>query len=101
MEVFSDLEDFWDDLPVIRLKYNALENFQEVFQTTSTSRKSSIKIDLSNLPLIFSVFKSFERFLIYRFFRSGFDMQVFQIWKTFWDNLHVSRLKYNALDDFL
>ncbi|KAL0667803.1 hypothetical protein Bca4012_030507 [Brassica carinata] len=32
---FSDLEDFWDDLPVSRLKYNALEEFQEVFQTTS------------------------------------------------------------------
>ncbi|KAG5376111.1 hypothetical protein IGI04_040707 [Brassica rapa subsp. trilocularis] len=26
--------------------------------------------------------KSFERFWICRFFRSGFDMQVFQIWKT-------------------
>ncbi|KAF3517724.1 hypothetical protein DY000_02060347 [Brassica cretica] len=36
---FSDLEDFWDDLPVSRLKYNALDDFQEVFQTTS--RKSS------------------------------------------------------------
>ncbi|KAF2572554.1 hypothetical protein F2Q70_00001804 [Brassica cretica] len=36
---FSDLEDFWDDLPVSRRKYNALDNFQEVFQTTS--RKSS------------------------------------------------------------
>ncbi|KAF3558224.1 hypothetical protein F2Q69_00012673 [Brassica cretica] len=26
---FSDLEDFWDDLPVNRLKYNALEDFQD------------------------------------------------------------------------
>ncbi|KAF2595564.1 hypothetical protein F2Q68_00009092 [Brassica cretica] len=26
---FSDLEDFWDDLPVSRLKYNALEDFQD------------------------------------------------------------------------
>ena len=42
----------------------------------------SINIDLSNLPLIFSIFKSFERFWICRFFRSGFNMQVFQIWKT-------------------
>ncbi|WZZ62564.1 hypothetical protein YC2023_062671 [Brassica napus] len=37
------LEDVWDDLPVSRLKYNALddfqEDFQEVFQTTS--RRSS------------------------------------------------------------
>ncbi|KAF2601737.1 hypothetical protein F2Q70_00027708 [Brassica cretica] len=32
---FSDLEDFWDDLPVSRLKYNTLDDFQEVFQTTS------------------------------------------------------------------
>uniref|UniRef100_A0A0D3E6G8 Uncharacterized protein n=1 Tax=Brassica oleracea var. oleracea TaxID=109376 RepID=A0A0D3E6G8_BRAOL len=24
---FSDLEDFWDDLHVSRLKYNALEDF--------------------------------------------------------------------------
>ncbi|CAG7870087.1 unnamed protein product [Brassica rapa] len=34
---FSDLEDFWDDLSVSRLKYNALDDFQKVFQTTSTS----------------------------------------------------------------
>ncbi|CAG7885892.1 unnamed protein product [Brassica rapa] len=34
---FKDLEDFWDDLPVSRLKYNALDDFQEVFQTTSIS----------------------------------------------------------------
>ncbi|KAG5393345.1 hypothetical protein IGI04_023308 [Brassica rapa subsp. trilocularis] len=26
---FSDLEDLWDDLPVSRLKYNALDDFQE------------------------------------------------------------------------
>ncbi|KAG5384431.1 hypothetical protein IGI04_035901, partial [Brassica rapa subsp. trilocularis] len=37
-KVFSDLEDFWDDLHVSRLKYNALDDFQEVFQ--KTSRKS-------------------------------------------------------------
>ena len=42
----------------------------------------SVKVDLSNLSLIFSVFKPFERFWICRFFRSGFNMQVFQIWKT-------------------
>nr|VDD55119.1 unnamed protein product [Brassica oleracea] len=34
---FSDLEDVWDDLPVSRLKYNALDDFQEVFQTTFKS----------------------------------------------------------------
>ncbi|KAF3530359.1 hypothetical protein DY000_02041125 [Brassica cretica] len=27
---FSDLENFWDDLLVSRLKYNALDDFQEV-----------------------------------------------------------------------
>ena len=66
----------------------------------------SIKVDLS---LIFSVFKSFERFLICRFFRSGFDTHVFQIWRSGFD-IHVFRyradfgrlmgrlLKYNALE---
>ncbi|KAG5415274.1 hypothetical protein IGI04_002841, partial [Brassica rapa subsp. trilocularis] len=39
---FSDLEDFWDDLLVSRLKYNALDDFQEVFQTTSTSVSSGL-----------------------------------------------------------
>ncbi|KAF2573354.1 hypothetical protein F2Q70_00004873 [Brassica cretica] len=39
---FKDLEDFWDDLPVSRLKYNAQDDFQEVFQTTS--RKSSDEV---------------------------------------------------------
>ncbi|KAF2558380.1 hypothetical protein F2Q68_00017935 [Brassica cretica] len=51
-----DLEDFWDDLPVSRLKYNALDDFQEVFQTTS--RKSSRR-----LPEVFQTTsrKSFRR----------------------------------------
>ncbi|KAF2545234.1 hypothetical protein F2Q70_00022037 [Brassica cretica] len=26
---FSDLKDFWEDLPVSRLKYNAVEDFQD------------------------------------------------------------------------
>ncbi|CAG7894390.1 unnamed protein product [Brassica rapa] len=38
---FKDLEDFWDDLSISHLKYNALDDFQEVFQTTSISVKSS------------------------------------------------------------
>ncbi|KAF2567850.1 hypothetical protein F2Q68_00023921 [Brassica cretica] len=37
---FSDLEDVWDDVPVSRLKYNALDDFQEV----TTSRKSSRRL---------------------------------------------------------
>nr|VDD25440.1 unnamed protein product [Brassica oleracea] len=49
---FSDLEVFWDDLHVSRLKYNALDDFQEVFQMTSisvvwTSWKSSDEVSLS------------------------------------------------------
>ncbi|KAG5376107.1 hypothetical protein IGI04_040703, partial [Brassica rapa subsp. trilocularis] len=39
---FSDLEDFWDDLPVSCPKYNALDDFQEVFQITSTSVSSGL-----------------------------------------------------------
>nr|VDC99846.1 unnamed protein product [Brassica oleracea] len=43
---FKDVEDFWDDLPVSRLKYNALgslpDDFHEVFQTTS--KKSSYEV---------------------------------------------------------
>ncbi|KAG5393358.1 hypothetical protein IGI04_023321, partial [Brassica rapa subsp. trilocularis] len=46
------------------------------------SSSTHLKVDLSNLPLIFSSFKPFERFWICRFFRSGFDMQAFHIWKT-------------------
>ncbi|KAF2535265.1 hypothetical protein F2Q68_00021686 [Brassica cretica] len=80
---FSDLEDFWDDLPVSRLKYNALDDFQEVFQTTS--RKSS---GLLGSLLTKSAFHNrSERFGVS-------DLE------DFWDDLHVSRLKYNALDDF-
>ncbi|KAF3497124.1 hypothetical protein DY000_02055072 [Brassica cretica] len=45
---FSDLEDFWDDLLVSRLKYNAVDDFQEVFQTTS--RKSPRRLPGSLLP---------------------------------------------------
>ncbi|KAF3577713.1 hypothetical protein DY000_02029811 [Brassica cretica] len=73
---FSDLEDFWDDLPVSRLKYNALDDFQEVFQTTSRLPGSLLtKSPFHNRS---------ERF----------DLE------DFWDDLPVSRLKYNALDDF-
>ncbi|KAL0793066.1 hypothetical protein Bca101_064443 [Brassica carinata] len=39
---FSDFKDFWDDLPVSRLKYNTPDDFKEVFQTTS--RKSSRRL---------------------------------------------------------
>ncbi|KAF2589535.1 hypothetical protein F2Q70_00040660 [Brassica cretica] len=81
-EGFSDLEDFWDDLPVSHLKYNALDNFQEVFQTTSTSRKSSGL--LGSLLAKSSFHNRSERF----------DLE------DFWDDLPVIRLKYNALENF-
>ncbi|KAF3513378.1 hypothetical protein F2Q69_00005036 [Brassica cretica] len=75
-----DMEDFWDDLPVSRLKYNALDNFQEVFQTTS--RRSSRRLPGSVLDdfqevfnpmvLIFHSIKGFSDLdLICWFFRSG------------------------------
>ncbi|CAN6930267.1 unnamed protein product [Brassica oleracea] len=44
---FSDLEDVWDDLPVSRLKYNAPDDFQEVFQTSRLTESS-----LMSLPFI-------------------------------------------------
>ncbi|KAG5379398.1 hypothetical protein IGI04_027240, partial [Brassica rapa subsp. trilocularis] len=47
---FSDLEDFWDDLPVSRLKYNALDDFQEVFQTTSRKSSRLLPLQSSGLP---------------------------------------------------
>ncbi|WZZ81321.1 hypothetical protein YC2023_101893 [Brassica napus] len=81
-EGFSDLEYFWDDLPVSQLKYNALDNFQEVFQTTSTSRKSSGL--LGSLLAKSSFHNRFERL----------DLE------DFWDDLPVIRLKYNALENF-
>ncbi|KAF2537352.1 hypothetical protein F2Q68_00022606 [Brassica cretica] len=80
---FSDLENFWDDLPVSRLKYNARDNFQEVFQTTSRKSCGLLGSLLTKSPF----HNRSERF--------GFsDLE------DFWDDLPVSRLKYNALDDF-
>ncbi|KAG5400771.1 hypothetical protein IGI04_015378 [Brassica rapa subsp. trilocularis] len=92
---FSDLEDFWDDLHVSRLKYNALDDFQKVFQTTSisvvwTSWKSS---GLHGNLLTKSPFHNRSKF-----FRSGFDMQVFQIWKT--SGTTYLRLSGSLPDDF-
>ncbi|KAF3550780.1 hypothetical protein DY000_02005117 [Brassica cretica] len=86
---FSDLEDVWDDLPVSRLKYNALDDFQEVFQTTS--RRSS-GLPGSRLTESSPMLLSFIT-----------DLSVlisFSDLEDFWDDLPVSRLKYNTLDDF-
>ncbi|KAF2535865.1 hypothetical protein F2Q68_00019640 [Brassica cretica] len=46
---FSDLKDFWDDLPVSRLKYNELDDFQEVFQTTSRRLPGSLLDDFQEV----------------------------------------------------
>ncbi|KAL0645451.1 hypothetical protein Bca4012_043742 [Brassica carinata] len=46
---FSDLEDFWDDLPVSRLKYNTPDDFHEVFQTTSTKSSRQLPDDFQEV----------------------------------------------------
>uniref|UniRef100_A0A0D3BL30 Uncharacterized protein n=1 Tax=Brassica oleracea var. oleracea TaxID=109376 RepID=A0A0D3BL30_BRAOL len=80
---FSDLEDVWDDLPVSRLKYNALDDFH---------RQSPMSLPfITDLSVL--VFNQ-----MVRIFHSFKDVE------DFWDDLPVSRLKYNALgslpDDF-
>ncbi|KAF3562517.1 hypothetical protein DY000_02018220 [Brassica cretica] len=126
---FSDLEDVWDDLPVSRLKYNVLDDFQEVFQTASrkssglpgsrldfpevvwTSRKSFDGV-FSHVSPFHNKSERFGKFLI-RWFSSSTHLKVFNQMvlifhsfkdfsdlEDFWDDLPVSRLKYNALDDF-
>ncbi|WZZ41100.1 hypothetical protein YC2023_037359 [Brassica napus] len=78
MQVFQIRKTFETDLPVSRLKYNALDDFQEVFLTTSSDR-------------VFSHVSPFHN----RSERFGFsDME------DFWDDLPVSRLKHNTLDEF-
>ncbi|WZZ00175.1 hypothetical protein YC2023_072503 [Brassica napus] len=91
---FSDLEDVLGDLPVSRLKYNALDDFQEVFQTTSR-RSSGLPgnrlMESSPMSLPFITDLSVLMALIFHSFK---DLE------EFWDDLPVSRLKYNALYDF-
>ncbi|KAG5401606.1 hypothetical protein IGI04_016213, partial [Brassica rapa subsp. trilocularis] len=86
---FSDLEDFWDDLPVSRLevvwkssgslltKSSGLPGSRlDFLEVVWTSRKSS-GLPGSRLDFQEVVWTSRKSF-----FRSGFNMQVFQIWKT-------------------
>ncbi|KAF2579036.1 hypothetical protein F2Q68_00003535 [Brassica cretica] len=104
---FSDLEDIWDDLLVSRLKYNTLDDFQEIVWT---SWKSSDGV-FSHLSPFHNRSKRFDKFLcliflhlllhvfnqmalIFHPFKGFSDLE------DFWDDLPVSRLKYNALDDF-
>ncbi|KAF3519236.1 hypothetical protein DY000_02061240 [Brassica cretica] len=49
---FSDLEDVWDDLPVSRLKYNVLDDFQEVFQTSGLPGSRLTESSPMSLPFI-------------------------------------------------
>ncbi|KAF3522042.1 hypothetical protein F2Q69_00048398 [Brassica cretica] len=71
---FSDLEDVWDDLPVSRLKYNALTDLSVFVRSDG----------------VFSHVYPFHN----RSERFGFsDLE------DVWDDLPVSRLKYNALTD--
>ncbi|WZZ79170.1 hypothetical protein YC2023_099742 [Brassica napus] len=97
---FSDLEDVWDDLPVSRLKYNALDDFQEVFQTTFKSSglpgSRLTKSSPMSLPFItdLSVLVFNQMVLIFHSFKGFSDLE------NLWDELLFSRLKYNALDDF-
>ncbi|KAF3597677.1 hypothetical protein DY000_02024565 [Brassica cretica] len=114
---FSDLEDFWDDLPVSRLKYNALDDFQKVFQTTSRKSSRRLPFQSSGLPgslltkspfhnrsehFGFSDLEDFwddlpvfnQMILIFHSFKGFSDLEDFS------DDLPVGRLKYNARDDF-
>ncbi|CAG7888702.1 unnamed protein product, partial [Brassica rapa] len=62
---FSDLEDFSDDLPVSRLKYNALDDFQEVFQTTSISSSRVTRSRLDFLEVVWTSWKSSDKVFFY------------------------------------
>uniref|UniRef100_A0A0D3A9I5 Uncharacterized protein n=1 Tax=Brassica oleracea var. oleracea TaxID=109376 RepID=A0A0D3A9I5_BRAOL len=108
---FSDLEDFWDDLPVSRLKYNALDDFQEVFQTTSRKSSKRLPFQSSRLPgsrldfleVVWTSWKSSGlpgSLLTKSPFHNRSEHFSFSDLKDFWEDLPVSRLKYNALDGF-
>nr|VDD29560.1 unnamed protein product [Brassica oleracea] len=82
-EGFSDLEDVWDDLHVSRLKYNTLDDFQE-------SSPMSLPF-ITNLSVLINFYVFNQMVLIFHSFKDLED---------FCDDLPVSRLKYNALDEF-
>nr|VDD37819.1 unnamed protein product [Brassica oleracea] len=89
---FSDLEDFWDVLPVSRLKYNALDDFQKVFQTTSRKSSRRLPFQSSGLPGSPLTKSPFHNRSEHFGFSDPEDLR---------DDLPVSRLKYNARDDFV
>ncbi|KAF3509921.1 hypothetical protein F2Q69_00009415 [Brassica cretica] len=94
------LEDVWDDLPVSRLKYNALDDFQEAVWTSwkSSGLPGSRLTESSSMshPFItdLSVLVFNQMVLIFHSFKGFSDLE------DFWNDLSVSRLKYNTLDDF-
>ncbi|CAG7865031.1 unnamed protein product, partial [Brassica rapa] len=100
---FSDLKDFWDDLPVSRLEVLYLEvvwtSWKSSDKVVWTSWKSSglpgSRLDFLNVvwtscKVVWKSFGIHGSLLTKspfhnrseRFGKSGFDMQVFQIWKT-------------------
>ncbi|KAF3580903.1 hypothetical protein DY000_02030364 [Brassica cretica] len=97
---FSDLEEFWDELPVSRLKYNALEDFQDDLPGSLLTESSHMSpfhnrserfgkfLYLIFLHLIFN-----QMILIFHldmFFRSGTDF----------GRLPGSLLAHYILEDF-
>ncbi|KAF2595271.1 hypothetical protein F2Q70_00043140 [Brassica cretica] len=87
---FSDMEDFWDDLPGSRLKYNALEDFHD-------DLPGSLLIESSPMSPFHNRSERFgfsDMGLIYMFLRSGADFG------RLIGDLFGSLLKYNALEDF-
>ncbi|KAF3572492.1 hypothetical protein F2Q69_00061050 [Brassica cretica] len=96
---FSELEDVWDDLLVSRLKYNSLDDFQEVFQTTSKKSSGLPGSRLSEFSLMFLPFISDLSVLVFnQMVLIFYTFKCFSDLEDFWDDLPVNRLKYNALD---
>ncbi|KAF2563221.1 hypothetical protein F2Q70_00015535 [Brassica cretica] len=99
---FSD--DFWDDLPVSHLKYNALEDFEDDLPGSLLTESSHMSpfhnrygrfgkfLCLIFLHLVFN-----QKVLIFHldmFFKSGVDFG------RFMGSLLGSLLKYNAVEVF-
>ncbi|KAF3555428.1 hypothetical protein F2Q69_00012197 [Brassica cretica] len=73
---FSDMEDFWDELPVSFLKYNALEDFQDDLPGSLLTESSHMS----------PFYNRSERF-------------GFQIWNRLWKTSRKSYRRY-ILEDF-
>ncbi|WZY93350.1 hypothetical protein YC2023_065679 [Brassica napus] len=80
MKCFSDLEDFSDDLPVSRLEVVWKSSGLLGSLLTKSSGLPGSRLDFQEV--VWTSRKSSGFFLAFWFSRSGFNMQVFQIWKT-------------------